>query len=68
MGLFTWIVVAVVALAIIGLGWQTFFSGVARGAEKVASDPIVKNVTDEAEEFAANATEKVAGEIVERII
>jgi hypothetical protein len=68
MGLFTWIIVAVVVLAIIGLGWQTFFSGVWRGVEKVASSPIVRNVTNEAEEFVANATESAVREIAERII
>jgi flagellar basal body-associated protein FliL len=68
MGLFTWIVVIVVVLAIIGLGWQTFFTGVSRGAEKVASSPLVRNVTDEAEEFVVNATENAAREIAEPIL
>jgi flagellar basal body-associated protein FliL len=66
-GLFTWIIVAVVILAIIGLGWQNF-SGVTQGAEKVASNPMVKNATDEAGEFVANTTENVAKEVIERII
>ena len=68
MGLFTWIVVAVLILAIIGLGWQTFFSGVSRGVEKIAGSPIVRNVTNEAEEFVVNATENAAREIFERAI
>ena len=68
MGLFTWIMVAVVILAIVGLGWQTFFTGVSRGVEKIAGSPIVRNVTDEAEEFVANATENAAREVVERVI
>ncbi len=29
------IVIVVMVLAVIGLGWQTFFAGVQRGAEKV---------------------------------
>lgn len=68
MGLFTLIMLAVVILAIIGLGWQTFFSGVSRGGEKIASIPIVRNVTDEVEEFVANATDDVADEIADRIV
>jgi flagellar basal body-associated protein FliL len=67
-GLFTWIIVAVVILAIIGLGWQNFFSGVTQGAEKVASNPMIKNATDEAGEFVANTTENAAKEVIERII
>jgi hypothetical protein len=47
MGLITWVVIAVVILAIIGLGWQTFFSGVWQGAQKVGQNPLVQNLTRE---------------------
>lgn len=47
MGLLTWVVIAVVILAIIGLGWQTFFSGVWQGAQKVGQNPLVQNLTRE---------------------
>jgi hypothetical protein len=59
MGLLTWIVLAVVILAIIGLGWQVFFSGIAEGAEKVLSNPAVKKATNEAQRFVANATDNI---------
>ena len=67
MGLLTWIIVAVVVLAIIGLGWQTFFSGISQGAEKVASNPFIKDATKEAKEFVGNATDNASKEISERI-
>ena len=56
MGLLTWIIVAVVVLAIIGLGISTFFSGVKQGAEKVEENPIIKNATNTASQFVSNAT------------
>jgi hypothetical protein len=45
MGLGTWIIVGVVVLAIIGLGLQTFFSGVMQGIAKIGDNPLVKGVT-----------------------
>jgi hypothetical protein len=60
MGLITWVVIAVVILAIIGLGWQTFFSGIWQGAQKVGQNPVVQNLTNEAKdgakEIITNAT------------
>lgn len=41
------IFVGILALAIIGLGWQTFFFGIARGAQQVVDNPLV----DEAREY-----------------
>jgi Tfp pilus assembly protein PilO len=46
-----WIVLILailVVLAVIGLGWDTFFSGVKKGAEKIINLPEVKNLTDKA--------------------
>ena len=59
MGLFTLIMIAVVILAIIGLGWQVFLSGITKGAQKVLSNPAVKNASSEAIEFLSNATNNV---------
>jgi hypothetical protein len=50
MGLLTWILLIVVVLAIIGLGVGTFFSGVWTGFQKVGSNPVVQNATDQAKE------------------
>ena len=68
MVLFTLIVVAVVILAIIGLGWETFFTGVSRGGEKIIGSSIARNVTGEVEEFVANATDDAVDEFVRRVI
>ena len=46
-----WIVLILailVVLAVVGLGWETFFSGVKKGAEKIGNLPEVKNLTDKA--------------------
>lgn len=60
MGALTWIVIAVIILAIIGLGWQTFFSGIWQGAQKIGENPVVQNLTNEAKagasEIISNAT------------
>jgi hypothetical protein len=58
MGLLTWVIIAVVVLAVIGLGFGTFYSGILQGAETIGSNTIVREATDEAEEFAANITQK----------
>jgi hypothetical protein len=59
MGLLTWVIVGIVVLAIIGLGWQIFFPGVTKGAEKVLSNPTVKKASNQAKEFLANVTNNV---------
>ncbi len=60
MGALTWIIIAIIILAIIGLGWQTFFSGIWQGAQKVGQNPVVQNLTNEAKDSAkgiiSNAT------------
>ena len=59
MSLITWIVVAIIILAIIGIGWQAFISGVFKGAKKLGitpSNPEIKNVTEKARQFINNIT------------
>jgi len=58
MGLLTWVIIAVVVLAVIGLGIGTFYSGILQGAQTVGSNPVVKDATGEAKEFAGNITQK----------
>ena len=58
MGLLTWVIIAVVALAVIGLGVGTFYSGILQGAQTVGSNTVVKDATGEAKEFAGNLTQK----------
>jgi hypothetical protein len=45
MGILVFIIVAILFLAIIGLGWNTFFEGVMKGADKVGITSIIENAT-----------------------
>jgi hypothetical protein len=56
MGLLTWVIIAVVVLAIIGLGVGTFYSGILQGAQRIGNNPIVEDATGEAKDFAGNIT------------
>jgi hypothetical protein len=53
MGLFGFILLLVVILAIVGLGLKTFSSAVIAGFEKAVdvSTPIIKNLTQEARDY-----------------
>ena len=59
MGILVWILVAIVFLAIMGLGWKTFFEGVKKGAERIGIAPIVENVTSSATEIAKNMSRDI---------
>jgi hypothetical protein len=56
MGIFTLLLIVVVILALIGLGWKTFSSGIISGFETVldVGQPIIKNLTQEAKEYVNN--------------
>ena len=57
MGLITWIVVVVTILAIIGLGWNVFMSGVYKGAQKImGNSAIINKITEKAQQFFGNVT------------
>jgi hypothetical protein len=61
MGLFSIILLVVVVLAIVGLGWKIFSSGVLSGFEKVINlgQPLVKNLTDQARKYVNNPATQV---------
>jgi hypothetical protein len=61
MGILVWVVVAIVFLAILGLGWDTFFVGVKRGADKLGITSIVENATNSATEIAKKASRDIIG-------
>jgi hypothetical protein len=61
MGILVFIVVAIVILAIMGLGWDTFFEGVRKGAEKIGITSILENATRSATEIAKNASRDIVG-------
>ena len=56
MGLFGLLILVVIVLAIIGLGWTTFSSGVITGFDKAIDigTPIIKNLTQEAKEYVSS--------------
>ncbi|MGA7900424.1 MAG: hypothetical protein WA395_15270 [Nitrososphaeraceae archaeon] len=58
MGLFSIVLLVVVVLAIVGLGWKIFSSGVLSGFEKVINvgQPLVKNLTDQAKKYVNSPT------------
>jgi uncharacterized protein with PhoU and TrkA domain len=59
MGILVWIVVAIVFLAIVGLGWNTFVEGVMKGADRVGIGPIIEKVTNSATEIAKNVSRDI---------
>ncbi|HJY10823.1 MAG TPA: hypothetical protein VJ250_07705 [Nitrososphaeraceae archaeon] len=61
MGFLVWIVVIIVFLAILGLGWNTFFEGVKKGAEKLGITSLIENATNKGIEVAKNASREIIG-------
>jgi hypothetical protein len=59
MGILVLIVVAILFLAVIGLGWNTFFEGVMKGADKVGITSIIENATSGAREITKNASRDI---------
>jgi hypothetical protein len=65
LGLLLFIIIAgVLILAIMGLGWQTFFGGVEKGAEKVGITKAIKNIANDIQKslgnIVSNTTKNVA--------
>jgi flagellar basal body-associated protein FliL len=58
------IIAGVLILAIMGLGWQTFFGGVQKGAEKVGITKAIKNIANDIQKsignIVSNTTKSVA--------
>ena len=50
MSIILWFIAIVLFLAIIGLGWETFFTGVLKGVDKIGITPVIKNITDSTKE------------------
>ena len=66
MGLFMWIIIAVLILSIIGLGWQTIVLGVFKGGEKIInSNPEIKNVTQKVKQYIINIIKNASEELIE---
>jgi hypothetical protein len=52
-GLFTFLLLVVIVIAVIGIGWETFSVGVINGFERVidVGAPFVKDLTQEARDI-----------------
>ena len=61
MGIVTWIIVIIVLLAILGLGWDTFFSGVKKGADRVGIGPILETAINTTTGLVKNASQEITG-------
>jgi len=58
MGLITWIAIIIIILAIIGIGWQAFISGVFNGAKKLGIPiPTMKNITEKVRQYISNISD-----------
>lgn len=65
MGALTFVILIIIVLAIIGLGWQVFVSGVFRGAEKIINtNPILKNTTQEAKQYFGGIINNVSQGVI----
>jgi Tfp pilus assembly protein PilO len=65
MGALALIILIIVVLAIIGLGWQVFISGVFKGAEKIINtNPILKNTTQEAKQYFGGIINNVSQGVI----
>jgi len=52
MGILTWIIIAIIILAVIGLGWDNFFAGVKKGADKIGIISLLENANNSAVDIA----------------
>ena len=50
MSIILWFIAIVLFLAVIGLGWETFFTGVLKCVDKIGITPVLKNITDSTKE------------------
>jgi hypothetical protein len=58
-GIIAGILIIIVLLALLGLGWDTFISGVKKGADKVGITPIVQGAV----EIVSNGTRNVVSNL-----
>ena len=56
MGLITWITVVVTILAIMGLGWNVFVSGIYKGVQKIGYSTVLKKMTEKAQQLVGSIT------------
>jgi hypothetical protein len=61
MGFIALILIIIFFLAVVGLGFDTFFSGIKKGADKLGITPVMETVADDAIEIAENASRDIVG-------
>jgi hypothetical protein len=61
MGFIALILIIIFFLAVVGLGFDTFFSGIKKGADKLGITPVMKTAADDAIEIAGNASRDIVG-------
>ena len=49
------IFIGILVLAVVGLGWETFFSGIAMGAQRVVDNPLVDGAKEYLGDFGNDA-------------
>jgi len=57
--LLTMIFIGILVLAIIGLGWQTFFFGLAKGAQQVVDNPLVEEAKEYWSDLAKGTAKRI---------
>ncbi|MGB8135138.1 MAG: hypothetical protein WCE99_13200 [Nitrososphaeraceae archaeon] len=61
MGFIALILIIIFFLAVVGLGFDTFFSGIKKGADKLVITPVMETAADDAIEIAGNASRDIVG-------
>ena len=70
MGLFTIVLIGVVILAVIGLGWKTFMSGILSGFNIVIEKggPAMKQLTNSAKDQIKNTSDDIIQETIDGVL
>jgi hypothetical protein len=68
MGYILLIIAFIAILAVIGLGWKTFFAGVQRGADKIGLTPIIQNLTHEAKQSVTAILRNESSGIISKVL
>jgi len=61
MGFIALILIIIFFLAVVGLGFDTFISGIKKGADKLGIIPVMETAADDAIEIAGNASRDIVG-------
>ena len=68
MGYILLIIAFIAILAIIGLGWKTFFAGVQKGADKIGLTPVIQNITHGAKESISGILKNESNGIISKVL